>query len=68
MESFKRGLTSDPKVSSSVDWLTEVIRRYSEAALAAKSMFSVNMKTITRQEQASKFFVKDFCYSLTSAF
>lgn len=51
MELCKQSLTSDLKVSSSIDWLTEVVRRYSEAALAAKSMYSVNMKTITRQEQ-----------------
>ncbi|KAG7445124.1 uncharacterized protein BT62DRAFT_898517 [Guyanagaster necrorhizus] len=51
VELCKQSLTSDLKVSSSIDWLTEVVRRYSEAALAAKSMYSVNMKTITRQEQ-----------------
>jgi hypothetical protein len=34
----------------SVDWLTEVIRRYSEAVLAAKSLAQVDMKGLTRLE------------------
>lgn len=50
MESFKRDLTDDEKERSSVDWLTEVIRRYSDVALNAGSMSAVDMKSVTRQE------------------
>jgi hypothetical protein len=34
----------------SVDWLTEVIRRYSEAVLVAKSLAQVDMKGFMRLE------------------
>lgn len=44
-------LTDDPKVKASVDWRTEVIRRYTDAALNAKPLSAVNMNTPTRQEQ-----------------
>lgn len=44
VESCKRSLTDDKKLQASVDWLTEVIRRFSEAALAARPFTAVNMK------------------------
>ncbi|KIY68025.1 hypothetical protein CYLTODRAFT_431056 [Cylindrobasidium torrendii FP15055 ss-10] len=50
LEALKNGLTSDPKEASSVDWLTEVIRRYSEVALSAGAMSTVDMSGETRLE------------------
>lgn len=50
VEMCKRSLTQDPVIQSSVDWLTEVIRRFSEAALAAKSLSLVNMQSPMRKE------------------
>ncbi|GLB41633.1 putative PHD-zinc-finger like domain containing protein [Lyophyllum shimeji] len=55
VEACKRDLTSDEKLRSSVDWLTEVIRRFSEAALAAKPLTSVNMKNPMRLEKWKKY-------------
>ncbi|KAF8075155.1 PHD-zinc-finger like domain-containing protein [Lyophyllum atratum] len=55
MEACKRDLTSDDTLRSSVDWLTEVIRRFSEAALAAKPLTSVNMKSPLRLEKWKKY-------------
>ncbi|KAG6879946.1 hypothetical protein C0992_009304 [Termitomyces sp. T32_za158] len=55
VEACKASLTDDPKVQSSVDWLTEVIRRFSEAALAAKPLTSVNMKSPLRLEKWKKY-------------
>lgn len=52
-EACKRGL-EDPVLQQSVDWLTEVVRRFSEAALAAKPLTSVNMKTPMRLEKWKK--------------
>ncbi|KAF5373286.1 hypothetical protein D9615_007375 [Tricholomella constricta] len=51
VEACKRDLTNDVKLQSSVDWLTEVIRRFSEAALAAKPLTSVNMRFPMRLEK-----------------
>ncbi|KAG5725072.1 Lid2 complex component snt2 [Termitomyces sp. T112] len=55
VEACKASLTDDPKLQSSVDWLTEVIRRFSEAALAAKPLTSVNMKSSLRLEKWKKY-------------
>lgn len=51
VEACKRGLTDDERLRSSVDWLTEVIHRFSDAALAARSFTSVNMKSPLRTEK-----------------
>lgn len=51
VESCMRGLTHDKQLQSSVDWLTEVIRRFSDAALAARPFTSVNMKSPMRTEK-----------------
>ena len=40
-----RGLTDDAELRHNVDWLTEVIRRFSDAAIVARSFTSVNMKS-----------------------
>ncbi|KAF8892173.1 hypothetical protein BD779DRAFT_1670511 [Infundibulicybe gibba] len=54
VEAHKSRLTDDEELQCSVDWLTEVIRRFSDAALAARSFTSVNMKTPTRVEKWKK--------------
>ncbi|KAJ7931676.1 PHD-zinc-finger like domain-containing protein [Mycena leptocephala] len=45
VEACKTRLTSDKKLRTSVDWLTEVIHRFSIAALAARPLSSVNMRS-----------------------
>ncbi|KXN90670.1 SANT domain-containing protein 2 [Leucoagaricus sp. SymC.cos] len=42
------------KLQMSVDWLTEVIRRFSEAALAARPFTAVNMKDLKRTDKWTK--------------
>ncbi|TFK29580.1 hypothetical protein FA15DRAFT_677545 [Coprinopsis marcescibilis] len=54
VEACKKQLTSDAKLQYSVDWLTEVIRRFSDAALAARPYTSVNMKSSVRLEKWKK--------------
>ena len=54
MEACKRGLTNDPDLQHNIDWLTEVIRRFSDAALAARPFMAVNMKLPTRAEKVSR--------------
>jgi len=39
------------KLQASVDWLTEVIRRFSEAALAAHPFTAVDMKSKFRVDK-----------------
>lgn len=51
MEKCKRNLTNDENVQSSVDWLTEVIRRFSDNALAARSLSAVTMRSPLRTDQ-----------------
>ena len=45
VEECMRGLTDDAELRHNVDWLTEVIRRFSDAAIVARSFTSVNMKS-----------------------
>ncbi|KAJ7504211.1 hypothetical protein B0H11DRAFT_2154460 [Mycena galericulata] len=47
-------LSSDKKLRTSVDWLTEVIHRFSVAALAAKPFSTVNMRSSMRTEKWKK--------------
>ncbi|TFK39718.1 hypothetical protein BDQ12DRAFT_697826 [Crucibulum laeve] len=54
VEACKRGLTDDLDLQSSVDWLTEVIHRFSDAALAARPLTAVNMKSNMRSEKWKK--------------
>lgn len=51
MEECKRNLTRKPDVFSSVDWLTEVIKRFSDAILTSKPLSSVSMKSPMRSEK-----------------
>jgi len=46
-----RNLTDDEDLQHNVDWLTEVIRRYSEALAANRSLSLVNMKSPMRLEK-----------------
>ncbi|KAJ7224075.1 PHD-zinc-finger like domain-containing protein [Mycena pura] len=51
VEACKAQITSEKKLRASVDWLTEVIHRFSVAALAARPLTSVNMKSPMRLEK-----------------
>lgn len=51
VEACKRSLEDNPVLQHSIDWLTEIMRRFSEAALAAKPLTSVNMKSPMRLEK-----------------
>ncbi|KAJ7180838.1 hypothetical protein C8R46DRAFT_594216 [Mycena filopes] len=55
MEACKTRLSSDKKLRTSVDWLTEVIHRFSVAALAGRPLSSVNMKSSVRTEKWKRF-------------
>ncbi|CAK5267753.1 unnamed protein product [Mycena citricolor] len=45
IETHKKTLTTDKKLSSSVDWLTEVIHRFTTAVLLERPLSSVDMKS-----------------------
>lgn len=49
--SHKKGLTNDKEQATSVDWLSEVVRRYSDAAWGSKPLTSVSMKLPMRLEK-----------------
>ncbi len=53
MEACKRILTDSLELQASVDWLTEVIRRFSKAALAARPFSAVSMKNPLRAYKVS---------------
>ncbi|KAJ6519015.1 hypothetical protein C8R45DRAFT_1116957, partial [Mycena sanguinolenta] len=55
VEACKARLTTDKKLRGSVDWLTEVIHRFSVAALAAKPLSSVTMKNPMRMEKWKRY-------------
>ncbi|KAJ7251328.1 hypothetical protein C8J57DRAFT_1437529 [Mycena rebaudengoi] len=55
VEACKARLTTDKKLRSSVDWLTEVIHRFSDAALASRPLSAVNMKSPIRTEKWKRF-------------
>lgn len=48
---YKDTLTRDEKLSHSVDWLTEVIHRFTDAWLSGRDMATVNMQSPTRLEK-----------------
>lgn len=48
MEACKRSLTNNRELQTNVDWITEVIRRFSDAALAARPFTAVSMKHAVR--------------------
>ncbi|KAI0058854.1 hypothetical protein BV25DRAFT_1890628 [Artomyces pyxidatus] len=51
LESRKARLTSKQEIRSSVDWLTEVTKRLSDAWLAGREMSSINMSNPRRLEK-----------------
>jgi hypothetical protein len=67
VESCKRSLTHDPVLRSNVDWLTEVIRRFSDAALAARPLTSVNMKSLMRMEKVRRSLISRINRTLNSS-
>ncbi|KAJ3483064.1 hypothetical protein NLI96_g6566 [Meripilus lineatus] len=54
MDLYKDTLTRDEKLSHSVDWLTEVIHRFTDAWLSGRDMATVNMQSPTRLEKWKK--------------
>jgi hypothetical protein len=55
-------LSDDIDVMSEVDWLTEAVRRYSDASNAARLFSSVNMNNPMRLEK-----VRFYSHSLSTA-
>ncbi|KIL69139.1 hypothetical protein M378DRAFT_98405 [Amanita muscaria Koide BX008] len=55
VESCKRSLTNDQSLQHDVDWLTEVMRRFSDAALAARPLIAVDMKLTMKNEKWKKY-------------
>jgi hypothetical protein len=53
------GLSKDEVFKSNVDFLTEVVRRFSEAVLASRPFSTVSMKSPFRLEK-----VRSFVFSL----
>lgn len=51
VETYKNSLTNSKDIRSSVDWLTEAIRRLSIAYLAKKDIRTVNMKSPFRPDK-----------------
>lgn len=53
MEVYKNTLTRDEKLSHNVDWLTEIIHRFTDAWLSRRDMATVNMQSPMRLEKVS---------------
>ncbi|KAI0339680.1 hypothetical protein BDW22DRAFT_1486765 [Trametopsis cervina] len=51
METYKSSLTRSEKLKYNIDWLSEVIRRYSDAWAAGRDFITVNMKAPMRKEK-----------------
>ncbi|XP_006461741.1 hypothetical protein AGABI2DRAFT_205606 [Agaricus bisporus var. bisporus H97] len=54
VEACKRSLTNNRELQTNVDWITEVIRRFSDAALAARPFTAVSMKHAVRIDKWTK--------------
>ncbi|KAI0923517.1 hypothetical protein AcV5_009037 [Taiwanofungus camphoratus] len=54
VETYKSTLTRSEQLKCSVDWLTEVMRRFTEAWLAERDFSSVNMRSPLRLEKWKK--------------
>ncbi|KDQ26518.1 hypothetical protein PLEOSDRAFT_1105423 [Pleurotus ostreatus PC15] len=54
MESYKDHLSSNEELKHGVDWLTEVIRRYSDAIMTSRPLSTVNMTSPLRYEKWKK--------------
>lgn len=53
METCKNSLTADPDLQSSVDWLTEVIHRFTDAYVKGNAPSTVNMDVLMHVEKVS---------------
>lgn len=63
MEACKDGLTTNQDLQSSVDWLTEVIHRFTDAYMKGKGPTTVNMDVLMHAEKVSDFTA--FIYTTT---
>lgn len=54
VESYKDHLSSNEELKHGVDWLTEVIRRYSDAIMTSRPLSTVNMSSPLRYEKWKK--------------
>lgn len=55
METHRNTLTRNEDIKCNVDWLTEVMRRYTEARLAVRDFGTVSMKNPLRLEKVCLF-------------
>jgi hypothetical protein len=55
VEACKDGLTTNRDLQSSVDWLTEVIHRFTDAYMKGKGPTTVNMDVLMHAEKVSSF-------------
>ena len=53
MEACKDGLTTNEDLQSSVDWLTEVIHRFTDAYMKGNGPTTVNMDVLMHVEKVS---------------
>jgi hypothetical protein len=53
VESCKDGLTTNEDLQSSVDWLTEVIHRFTDAYMKGNGPNTVNMDVLMHAEKVS---------------
>ena len=51
VETYKTTLSSNVKVKSNVDWLTEVTKRFTDAWLERRDLLTVSMKSPMRLEK-----------------
>lgn len=49
-----RNLPGDQALKTSVDWLTEVVRRFTDAALCTEPFSTVNMNSPMREEKVCR--------------
>jgi len=55
VEACKDSLTTNQDLQSSVDWLTEVIHRFTDAYVKGKGPTTVNMDVLMHAEKVSDF-------------
>ncbi|THG98485.1 hypothetical protein EW026_g3722 [Hermanssonia centrifuga] len=72
LETYKTTLTRHERYKHNVDWLTEVIKRFSDAWVNGRDLLTVNMKSPLHQEKWKKsetrFIDKDFTDAEVAAF
>ncbi len=55
METYKTTLTRHERYKHNVDWLTEVIKRFSDAWVNGRDLLTVNMKSPLHQEKVRQY-------------